>query len=163
MHISRDVIIRMFERMASHGTAPEEGCSIFGVGYEDAYSRIKKKYLEEQFGRGTSSEKFVVGPFGCGKTHFLRQLMELAREMDCVTSEVALNKDVDFTKNLIVYREVVRELRIPLFQKHGIRTLLTAAIEKVKSRIEDEGLQDIVIGNWISGFAANRTEACRRW
>lgn len=145
----------MFERMASFGTAPEEGCNIFGVGYEEAFSRIKSKYFNEQFKRGTSSEKFVVGPFGSGKTHFIRQLMEIARDMDCITAEVVLNKDVDFTKSLIVYSELVRELKIPGFAEGGIRALIRASIEKVKSQIDDDNAREAVLNGWISGIDKN--------
>lgn len=151
MNLSKDDFINMLERMASYGTAPENGCSLFGVGYEEAYLRIRKKYLEEQFGRGVSAEKFVVGPFGSGKTHFLRQLMEIARQMDCVTSEVTLNKDVDFTKSLIVYGEIVRELRTPYSTGYGINSLINGVINKIRDQVEEEELKDIVLGNWVKG------------
>ena len=73
----------MFERISENGTAPSEGCKLFGVGYEEAFERLKRKYIIERFERGDSAEKFVHGPFGSGKTHFLRQLMEIAREARC--------------------------------------------------------------------------------
>src|SRR5690606_26313922 len=101
-------IIRIYERMASSGTAPEDGCRLFGVGYEDAYERLRRTYLRRRFERGDSGEKFVVGPFGSGKTHFMRQLMELAREEGCVTAEVKLDKNIDFANPHSVYQEVMR-------------------------------------------------------
>ncbi len=107
-------VIAMIERMAEYGTAPHDGCALFGVGYDEAFARLRSKYFEARFARGDSAEKFVVGPFGSGKTHFLRQLMEIARALECVTAEVTLNKDLDFTKSLIVYREVVRAMRAGL-------------------------------------------------
>ena len=152
MELSRDDFINMLERMASYGTAPESGCSLFGVGYEDAYSRIRKKYIEGQFERGISSEKFVVGPFGSGKTHFLRQLMEMARDMDCVTSEVTLNKDVDFTKSLIVYSEVVRELRTPYSSGHGIKALIEDVINRIRNQVEEHELKDLMLNSWVEGI-----------
>ncbi len=152
MYISKETFISMLERMATNGTAPEEGCSVFGVGYEDAFSRLKNKYLVEQFKRGMSSEKFVIGPFGSGKTHFLRQLMEIARDMDCVTAEVILNKDIDFTKSLIVYSEVIREIRTPLLSEHGIRGLLQAALDKARYQTNDSSMQDILVNAWVSGI-----------
>ena len=152
MNITKETMMSMLERMASYGTAPEEGCSIFGVGYEEAFSKIKNKYLVEQFNRGVSSEKFVIGPFGSGKTHFLRQLMEIARDMDCVTAEIALNKDIDFTKSLAVYCEVVRNIRNPKLKEHGISSLLEATIVKISSHTEDASLKDLVVGAWASGI-----------
>ncbi|NLY42551.1 MAG: DUF2791 family P-loop domain-containing protein [Clostridiaceae bacterium] len=152
MYISKETFISMLERMATYGTAPEEGCSVFGVGYENAFSRLKSKYLVEQFKRGMSSEKFVVGPFGSGKTHFLRHFMEIARDMNCVTAEVILNKDIDFTKSLIVYSEVVREIRTPLYREHGIRVLLQAALDKARYQVNDTYMQDIIVNAWVSGL-----------
>lgn len=152
MDLSRDDFINILERMASYGTAPEDGCSLFGVGYEDAYLRIKQKYLCGQFKRGASSEKFVVGPFGSGKTHFLRQLMEMSREMDCVTSEVTLNKDVDFTKSLIVYSEIVKELRTPYSTGYGINSLIDGAVNKIRNQVGEQELRDIILGDWVKSI-----------
>src|SRR3954468_5115119 len=146
-------VIAMIERMAEYGTAPSDGCALFGVGYEEAFERLRNKYLEARFERGDSAEKFVVGPFGSGKTHFLRQLMEIARGMDCVTAEVALNKDLDFTKSLVVYREVTRELRTPGAGERGIRALLAAALEQVRGRAAgNEALADRLVAGWIAGL-----------
>ncbi|HHY90669.1 MAG TPA: DUF2791 family P-loop domain-containing protein [Clostridiales bacterium] len=152
MDISKDTFVSILERMATYGTAPEEGCSVFGVGYENVFLKLKNKYLIEQFRRGMSSEKFVVGPFGSGKTHFLRHFMEIARDMDCVTAEVILNKDIDFTKSLIVYGEIVRGIRTPLYREHGIQTLLQAALDKACSPISDSSMKDMIVHAWIKGL-----------
>lgn len=146
-------VLAMIERMAEYGTAPSDGCRLFGVGYEDAFARLKRKYLEARFARGDSAEKFVVGPFGSGKTHFLRQLMEIARELDCVTVEVALNKDLDFTKGLVVYREVAREVRAPGATERGIRALLAASLAQVRRpAAENEALADRLAAGWVAGL-----------
>jgi hypothetical protein len=146
-------IIGMFERLAEHGHAPEEGCKLFGVGYDDAFERLKQKYLIQRFGRGGSAEKFVVGPFGSGKTHFLRQLMEIGREVGCATAEVPLNKDVDFTHNLLVFREVASEIRVPDQSGRGIRTLLKAILARVQTRAQGAGLAaEEAIEGWVSGL-----------
>ena len=71
----------IFEQIAETGHAPKFGCHLFGVGYDDAIERLRQKYLEERFERGKSAEKFVVGTFGSGKTHFLRHLAEIARDV----------------------------------------------------------------------------------
>jgi len=126
-------VFGMIEHMAEYGTAPTDGCGLFGVGHEEAFERLKKTYLEQRFDRGGSAEKFVIGQYGSGKTHFLRQLMELGGEMGCVTAEVALNKDLDFTKSLNVYREVIREIRPPETDQKGIGALLVASVERVRA------------------------------
>ena len=146
-------VLAMIERMAEYGTAPSDGCALFGVGYEDAFERLKRKYLEARFARGDSAEKFVVGPFGSGKTHFLRQLMEIARELDCVTVEVALNKDLDFTKSLVVYREVTREIRLPDVGERGMRALLLASLDQVRGKaLGNEGLAERLVAGWVAGL-----------
>lgn len=146
-------VINAIEQMAELGTAPEEGCVLFGVGYEEAFERIRVKYIEQRFNRGGSAEKFVIGPYGSGKTHFLRQLMEVARHAGCATSEVKLTKDVDFTKSLVVYREVVNELRGPDLEQRGIRSLLAASVTSVRNRAGgDVAKGDMLVRGWIAGL-----------
>ena len=92
-------VLALLESLAEKGTPPTDGCTLFGVGYDDAFERLKRTYLERRFSNGGSAEKFVVGPFGSGKTHFLRQFLEIARDMDCVTAEVPLTRSFDITNN----------------------------------------------------------------
>ncbi|HID31057.1 MAG TPA: hypothetical protein EYP19_13790, partial [Desulfobacterales bacterium] len=145
-------IIDLYEKLAEHGHAPAEGCTLFSVGYEDAFRRLKQKYLVERFARGGSAEKFVVGPFGSGKTHFLRHLMEVAKELNCVVAEVALNKDVDFTKSLIVYQEVARELSTPGQNGKGMRALLLGCLDQVKNMAPTKEDTEEFLSAWISGL-----------
>jgi len=144
----------LMEELAEHGTAPSTGCALFGVGYEDAYRRLRDKYLLGRFERGRSAEKFVIGPFGSGKSHFSRQLMEIARDMGCVTAEVQLNKDLDFAQNLVIYREVVRAIRPPYGEHRGIRALLMAALDEVRRRTESasEAVRDQLVNAWVTGL-----------
>ncbi|RNB82515.1 hypothetical protein EDM59_20385 [Brevibacillus nitrificans] len=148
----KDKILTMLESMASHGTAPEEGCSLFGVGYDDAFSRLQKVYLKRRFDRGASAEKFVVGPFGSGKSHFLHHLMEIARGENCVTAKVLLNKDVDFTQNLVVFKEVAKEIRLPHSNQHGIGSMIQGIVENIKSQSDNPYTGDLLLKGWISGL-----------
>lgn len=146
-------IVEMIERMAETGTAPADGCSLFGVGYEEAFQRLKRTYLQDKFARGGSSEKFIVGPFGSGKTHFLRHLSEIAREFGCVTAEVTLNKDIDFTKSLVVYRELAREIRTPGGAARGISALLSMALHRISQRAGDSAIGgDRLARAWLAGL-----------
>ena len=144
----------LFTRLAQFGTAPPEGCALFGVGYDDAFERLKSFYIQQGFSRGSSAEKFVAGPYGSGKTHFLRQLMEIAREQGCVTSEVALNKEVDFTDGLVVYQELARGLRVPGSSVPGIRPFLRQACSLVAATAEGSGGNpEELLSAWASGLS----------
>lgn len=145
-------IIDLFEKLAEHGHAPSDKCKLLTVGYEDAFERLKKKYLEQRFAKGGSAEKFVIGPFGSGKTHFMRHLMEIATELDCVTAEVALNKDVDFTKNIIVYREVAKEIKVPGQHGKGMRTLLLECKNRIQNKVPNKDLSREFFNAWVSGL-----------
>lgn len=145
MAIPLDNLLR---RMATYGTAPEVGCSRFGTGHEDAFTRLEREYIQEQFDAGMSAEKFVIGPFGSGKTHFLRQLMEIAHGRDCVTAEVKLGKEIDFTRPLIVYKEMAREVIAPGQETHGIQDLLITCIDRQR----DAG----TLGDWLDMLARPR-------
>ena len=126
------------ERMAQYGTAPEEVCSLFGVGLDDPLARLKKVYFDNAFSRGRSAEKFVVGPFGSGKTHFLRQLQEVAYRSDCAVAEVQLNRDVDFTDPLAVYQEIAAEIQVPDQPTKGLQSLLRHAAERLRDSADNE-------------------------
>jgi hypothetical protein len=152
-------ILGIFEQLAEVGTAPQNGCSLFGVGYGDAFDRLHQKYLIERFSRGGSAEKFVTGPFGSGKTHFLRQLMEIARGEQCVTAEVALSKDIDFTNSLLVYQEITREIRAPGQDAHGLRVLISACVDIVRQRAATAGAPaDEVAAAWAGALAEANLE-----
>ncbi|MGQ4807431.1 hypothetical protein NKDENANG_00779 [Candidatus Entotheonellaceae bacterium PAL068K] len=147
-------VITILEQLAETGHAPEEGCSLFGVGYEDAFERLKKVYLQGAFSKGRSVEKFVVGLFGSGKTHFLRHLMEIARGLDCVTAEVALNKDLDFTKPLLVYQGVAQEVRTPDGMR-GIAGLLEACLTRIQSKcLDDPDKARRLAEHWVAAIGS---------
>ncbi|ADQ41172.1 hypothetical protein Calkr_1681 [Caldicellulosiruptor acetigenus I77R1B] len=129
--MDKDLFLRALYTMAQHGTAPAEGCKYFGVGYENVFEAIKQKYFYEQFGRNICAQKFVVGPYGSGKTHFLRHLMEIARDENCVTSEIALNRDIDFSDKLLIYSEVVRNIKAPLQQNEGLSEFLRYTLDSM--------------------------------
>jgi hypothetical protein len=143
----------MFESLAEHGTAPDDGCSLFGVGYESAFTRLQVTYIDDRFRRGGSAEKFVVGPFGSGKTHFLRQLMEVGRKNDCVTAEIKLNKNLDYSQGLVVFQEIARQLRCPGKDVHGLRSVILDAVDRLRRNAEEAGLPaEEIIKSWVSGL-----------
>lgn len=137
MNDKQTFLFDILEPLAENGTAPARGCSTFGVGYNDTFDQLCKVYVDGQFKRGKSAEKFVIGPFGSGKSHFLRHFMEIAETKNCVTAEVALSKDVDFTKSLLVYKEVAREIGFRGEKVRGISAFLEKCVEKIMDDFVD--------------------------
>lgn len=144
----------LYEQLAQFGTAPVHGCSLFGTGYEPHFERLREQYFKKRFAKGSSAHKFAIGPFGSGKTHFLRQLMEIAREEDCVTIEVPLNKNLDFTRLNVVYREMTESIVAPGSERRGISGLVRDAVSRIGSRAEAAGLEPTsVVRQWATGLA----------
>lgn len=156
MIYTKEQLAKVFRRLASTGTAPEEGCELFGVGYDDAFRRLLHEYVEDALPAGESAEKFVIGPYGSGKTHFLRHFMTLAREHGCVTSEIQLNKKIDYTQTMVVYREVAANIRPPDGNKVGIMALLEAAVARIdqqfRKQCPDDSARKELIDSWISAL-----------
>jgi hypothetical protein len=135
-------IIEIFQDMAATGQPPLHGCMDLGVGYEDAFQRMEKTYLEGFFQRGKSAEKFIVGPYGSGKTHFMRQMLEIAQKKGCATAEVQLSRNIDIANLHAVYKEVAREIAIPGQIHKGIEGLLKAYYNKIRLQYDDPEISD---------------------
>lgn len=151
----KEKIMDIIERMASNGLAPEDGCSLFDIGNDVYISSLKSLYFQKNFKRGISAEKFVVGPFGSGKSHFVRLLCEHARKMDCVTATVPLTKQIDVTNSNAIYKEISREIKTPSGER-GIKKLLIAIIEKIQknSSIEysDNNVAEKFVRKWVESL-----------
>ena len=129
----------MINKISEHGHSPKKGCSYFSHGYEKAIAKLKKIYLEKRLaGLGSSAEKFVIGPYGSGKTHFCRQVLEIGDQLGFATVEVQLNKNIDFTKPLIVYKQLASQINLPGSNKKGMRHLVASCYENMKGIIDEE-------------------------
>jgi len=149
-------IIEMIGKMAQYGHAPSDGCPLFSIGNEEFVNTVKEIFLKKQFNRKSSAEKFVVGQFGSGKTHFINQISEEARKMQCVTCYVALTKNVDVTSNYFIYREIARDIRPPGTKKRGMKSLLNAclsSIEELTSQ-QTDSIEDAnnLLRSWINSL-----------
>jgi hypothetical protein len=141
--------LRILRKIAQSGTAPDEGCARFGVGYDDAFARLRKEYLEDVFDDGGASCKVVIGDYGSGKTHFLRQFSEFSIEHGCVTAFVKLNTDIAFTDNLTVYRQVAKSLELPAVQEKGVAALLWALRDRLDGSYEGADLRVHRLAAWV--------------
>jgi len=144
-------IERIYLRMAEKGTAPEDYCNLFGVGFSDVFAVLEREYLERTFRLAASSEKFLVGAYGSGKTHFLRHFSQIARHRTCVTSEVQLNKSIDYTRYLTVFQEIARDIRPPRGDGRGITALLRASATRLAKVLAKKHGQEVGDdeGRWV--------------
>jgi hypothetical protein len=146
-------IIDAYEHMAEYGTAPREGCKLFDVGNAQALERLRDVYLLGKMERGSSGEKFVIGPYGSGKTHFLRQVLELSQSLGCVTSEVALTKDVDSSNSFLIYKATAAAFHVPQSAASGISGLFQAAVTRVQQAAEVSGhIAEPILDGWLSAL-----------
>jgi len=130
-------IIRIIGKMASsNGVAPDDddGCSLFGIGNDDAISRLRNTYLQKGFSYGDSAEKYVSGPTGSGKSHFINQFCDVARNSGCITSRIKLaKKTVDVSSFYQMHRAVANAIRVPGSTHTGIKHLMTVSLQKKES------------------------------
>jgi len=71
------------------GIPPQRGVSLYSVGNERLIDGIRKYHLDGIADRGII--RFLSGSWGAGKTHFFRQMREVALEHDCLVSSVELD------------------------------------------------------------------------
>ncbi len=147
-------IIDILRQMAPTGQPPTQGCSLFGVGHDEAFEKLIAEFVNVQFPKGYSAEKFVVGPYGSGKTHFLRQFAEMAQSSNCATCEIRLSKDIDLRKQLLVYREIMANLMVPGQKSTGAKALLEACMRNIQRQLPDEDSSGAFLDAWINGLEA---------
>lgn len=132
---------------AENGHSPRVGLGSFSVWYQDDLDRLRTTYFQDLFrNRKSSTVKYIVGPYGAGKTHFLRHLIEIARDEDCITAEIQLNKEVDFQKGLVVYSEIMNSLELPKSRSRGIESLIKDVVERILADPVD-GRE--LVSNWL--------------
>lgn len=148
-------IIDMISLMAEHGHSPKNGCSTFSYGYDNYIEKLKDIYLEKRLAkRGSSAEKFVIGPYGSGKTHFCRQILETGDQIGFVSAEVQLNKNVDFTKPLIVYKELASQIKAPKTNQKGMRFLVENCHNNMKQYLQEKtgDKYEVFLKQWIQNI-----------
>jgi hypothetical protein len=139
----------LFRRLAETGHAPQDGCALFGTGYEAELERLRTAYFESAFKAGRSSTKYVIGPYGSGKTHFVLHLMELARQDDCITTDVNLEKLADTLKPETVLAKVASALRPPESSKTGVGAVIEAALSRQQRLLESKGLPSSAVSDLL--------------
>lgn len=101
------------------GIPPKRGVREYSVGNDELLGEIQARHLH---GRASSRGKirFVSGSWGSGKTHFLRQLRELAFDANYLVSSVELNVDeTPFNKFEEVFYRIVQQIGTPEIYRKG--------------------------------------------
>jgi BREX system ATP-binding protein BrxC/D len=94
------------------GIPPQHGVDLYSVGNEKLIEGIKRFHLSGISDRGII--RFISGSWGAGKTHFFRQLREVAFQNDCLVSNVELDvNSAALNKFQTVFSAIVRQLATP--------------------------------------------------
>jgi len=94
------------------GVPPQRGVNLYSVGNERLIEGVKKHHLSGISDRGII--RFVSGSWGAGKTHFFRQLREVAFENNCLVSNVELDvSSAALNKFHSVFAAIVRQITTP--------------------------------------------------
>ena len=131
--------LELLAHLAELGTPPDDGAAVLRVsaGLHDSLKRIERETLPF-IAEGGGEIQFVFGPYGRGKTHFLKALAQWASERGCVTAYVDCQRP--FESLVETYRAIAAGMTPPgthkFFATTGIaRTLrgLQAARARIRA------------------------------
>jgi len=96
------------------GIPPQRGVGLYSVGNEKLMDGVIKFHLSGIADLGII--RFVSGSWGAGKTHFFRQLREVAFQNDCLVSNVELDvSSTALNKFQSVFAAIVRQIVTPSY------------------------------------------------
>lgn len=128
-------MLDILRTIATAGTPPPEGCARIDFGSNrPVVARLISLHVERDMRDGRATQKLLVGSYGSGKTHLLRQALEEAQAAGCAISEAAITPATDLANPLFLYRDVARNVRAPGEAGFGMEPLLRAALKSVRSR-----------------------------
>lgn len=100
------------------GIPPRRGVNLYSVGNEKFLEGIKRFHLSGIADRGII--RFASGSWGAGKTHFFRQLREVAFDNNCLVSTVELSANsAALNKFQSVFSAIIREISTPHCEVDG--------------------------------------------
>lgn len=102
------------------GIPPQRGVDLYSVGNEKLIKDVDRFHLSGIADRGII--RFLSGSWGAGKTHFFRQLREIAFKNECLVSNVELDlNSAALNKFQSVFSAIVRQISTPSYYKEYIR------------------------------------------
>ena len=118
----------MLAHLAELGTPPDDGAAVLRVsaGLSESLDRIERETLPF-IAAGGGEIQFVFGPYGRGKTHFLKVLAHWASERGCVTAYVDCQRP--FESLVETYRAIAAGMTPPGTHNFFAATGITRTIE----------------------------------
>ncbi|GKT08955.1 BREX system ATP-binding domain-containing protein [Desulforhabdus sp. TSK] len=134
------------------GSVPMDYVPFFTVGRENWLTFIEDD-LDHYIAEGGAKVRFINGDYGDGKTHFMSVIRHMALDKGFAVSFVVLSREVPMQKFEVVYREIIRQLRVPAYNNpkdilQGIRSLLDAWVSNFHSDAhsnESPGLESTLL------------------
>ena len=120
--------LELLAHLAELGTPPDDGAAVLRVsaGLRNSLERIERETLPF-IAAGGGDIQFVFGPYGRGKTHFLKALAQWASERGCVTAYVDCQRP--FESLVETYRAIAAGMTPPGTQKFFATTGITRTLE----------------------------------
>lgn len=141
--------VELLAHLAELGTPPDDGDAVLRVsaGLRDSLGRIERETLPN-IAAGGGEIQFVFGPYGRGKTHFLKALAQWATERGCVTAYVDTQRP--FESLMGTYRAIAGAMRPPGKHRFFANSGIARTIEARFGRLRPIG-QQAVIGRLKAG------------
>ena len=121
--------MELLAHLAAYGTPPDDGAAVLrsSAGLRDSLQRIERETLPF-IAAGGGEIQFVFGPYGRGKTHFLKALAQWTSDRGCVTAYVDCQSP--FESLVETYRAIAAGMMPPgtqrLFANKGITRTIEA-------------------------------------
>ena len=129
--------LELLAHLAELGTPPDDGAAVLRVsaGLRDSLERIERETLPF-IAAGGGEIQFVFGPYGRGKTHFLKSVAQWARERGCVAAYVDCQRP--FESLVETYRAIAAGMTPPgthkFFATSGIARTIEARFTGLDAR-----------------------------
>ena len=135
--------LELLAHLAELGTPPDDGDAVLQVsaGLQRTLERVVRETLPF-IAAGGGEIQFVFGPYGRGKTHFLKALGEWARRHGCVTSYIDSQRP--FESLVDTYRAITASMVPPATRELDATVGITRIIEARFSSLDSEGRRAVI-------------------
>ena len=135
--------LELLAHLAALGTPPDDGAAVLRVsaGLHKSLERVERETLPF-IAAGGGEIQFVFGPYGRGKTHFLKALAQRASERDCVTAYVDCQRP--FESLVETYRAIAASMVPPGRHNFFATTGITKTIEACFTGLDATGQRSVI-------------------